>query len=504
MKKIISLILIVGLILCFCGCEDLDYPLNEVPSNFNIEDFIETDNKTESEDSNTESNSQKTKTEKSITPKNKSTESKTKSTNSKKQKNETDKETVSENKSEVVKSRLPEVKFSAKDSNVRFTDMVSLQNGGFAVSGHWYTETKIESIIQIYDKNATLENEYMYYNKNSNGFDKMALCSDGGFIAASQYLTKINSDFETEWSVAYEENTKFRQVFDIEEINPNCYAVAFASFDDVMKMQLKIVFLDKNRELVETIDVVNDIFAEGTDMISDGNGGFYLLTSCNKSTADKYPLVAENYDSSKATEGIIMHFSANRELIWAKTFGGGGNDWVEEATIDNNGNFYLAVGTNWYGADSFWDMSVERSMPYRRMLVKLDKKGNIVYKLPLSNKVMAVDQVFGIHEKNGKVYAVGMADYFDGYQVKYPCEQILPQEKGERVFCVYTVCIDKEGKELERKIFRCDINNTPCDSALLLNGSSVIAGSVSTVDNPFDLNLPSGVDRLAALFLYKQ
>ena len=397
-------------------------------------------------------------------------------------------------------SRLPNVKFLHQDSNVRFTDMANLSNGGFAISGHWYTETKIESIIQIYDKNATLENQYTYHNENSNGFDKIALCSDGGFIAASQQLTKINSNFETEWSVAYEENTKFRQVFDIEEINPNCYAVAFASFDDVMK--LKIVFLDKNGEFVETIDVVNDIFADGTDIISDGNSGFYLLTSCNKSTADMYPLVEESYDSSKATEAIIMHFSAERELIRVKTLGGGGNDWIEEAAIDENGNIYLAVGTDWNGADFFWEMSVDRTLPYRRMLVKLDKKGTVVYRAPLANKGMAVDQVFGIHIKDDIANVVGMSDYFDGYQVKYPCEQILPNEKGNRVFCVYNACIDGDGIELDRKIFRCDVNNMPCDSALLLNGSLVIAGRVSADVNPFDLKFPSGVDAAAALFIY--
>lgn len=456
MNKIISIFIILCLLICTCGCEKSEENLNS--------DFVSEMQSLLSDD------------------------------------------TSSAVISEVVKSKLPEVRFSSKDSNVRFTDIVNLSNGGFAVSGHRYTQTVIESIIQIYDKNAMLEKEYKNYS--GNGFDKIALCSDGGFIAASfnsPHITKISNVLETEWSVTYEENTKFRQVFDIEEINPNCYAVAFASFDDVMKMQLKIVFLDKNGGLLETIDVVNDIFAKGTDIISDGNDGFYLLTSCNKSTADMYPLVAENYDSLKATEAIIMHFSAERELVWVKTLGGGGDDLIEEATIDSNGNFYLAVGTNWDSADSFWDMSVYRSMPYRRMLVKLDKNGDIVYKVPLSNKGMAVDQVFGIHIKDGNAYVVGMTDYFDGYQIKYPCEQILQEEilKGERVFCVYNACIDSNGNELDRKIFRCDINNTPCDSSLLPNGSLVVAGSVSSVENPFNLGFPLGVGSAAALFVFK-
>lgn len=495
MKKIISIILVLGLLICTCGCED-------VTENINSDFVSEVEQQmTESSDLAMPSEEQNTKSDKTGTsstgpticppaPNGFTNES-------------SDQEKVDE--IAVIKSELPEVKFSAKDSNVRFTDIVNLSNGGFAVSGHLYAETKIESILQIYDKNATLKKQYTHHN--SDGFEAITLCSDGGFIAASSspHITKINSELKTEWSVEYEDNSQFRFVHDIEEINPNCYAVVFASFNNLDAIMLKISFLDKNGKITETIELMKNIDPQDADIIVDGNGGFYLLSACDKELTEKYPLVAENYDSSKATEAIIMHFSAERELMWAKILGGGGDDWIEEANIDSNGNFYLAVGTNWYGADSFWEMGVERSMPYRRMLVKLDKNGNFVYKVPLSDKGMAVDQIFGIHIKNGRAYVVGMTDYFDGYQIKYPCEQILPEEKqkGERAFCVYNVCIDSDGKELDRKIFRCDINNTPCDSSLLPNGSLVIAGRVSAVENPFNLEFPLGVDSTAALFIFK-
>ena len=412
-----------------------------------------------------------------------------------------------EDKTTVIKSRLPEVKFSAKDSDVKFTDIINLPNGGFAVSGHRYTEIKNESIIQIYDKNATLEKEYAHYD--SNGFNKIALCSDGGFVAASYYppyITKVNSNFETEWFMPYKNCETSGTVHDIEEISSEVIAVLFVSVDSTdFSRRLKISYLNKEGSLIETVDLMKNVDPQDADIIADGNGGFYLLSTCNKELAEKFPLVAEQYNNSKATEAIMMHFSAKRELVWVKTLGGGGDDWIEEATIDSNGNFYLAVGTNWYGADSFWEMGVERTMPYRRMLVKLDKNGDLVYKVPLSAKGMAVDHIFGIHIKDSKAYVVGMTDYFDGYQIKYPCEQILPEEKqkGESISCVFNACIDNDGKELDRKIFRCDMNNEPCDSALLPNGTLVIAGSVSADANPFNLKFPLGVDASAALFIYK-
>lgn len=238
------------------------------------------------------------------------------------------------------------------------------------------------------------------------------------------------------------------------------------------------------------------------DIIKDGNDGFYLTAVCDEELAGKYPIAEKVYNNQKATEAAVLKFNNEHELVWAKTLGGGGNDWCEEAAIDGEGNIYLAIGTDWYGADEFWDMSVERALPFRRMLVKLDKNGNILFKIPLSNKGMAVDQVFGIMTDGKGVYVVGIADYFDGYQVKYPCEQISPAEKGERIFSVYTACITADGNELDRKIFRCDINAAPSGSVLLKNGTIVISGSLSQAENPFKISFPNGANMLPALFLY--
>lgn len=140
------------------------------------------------------------------------------------------------------------------------------------------------------------------------------------------------------------------------------------------------------------------------------------------------------------------------------------------------------------------------------MLVKLNKNGEIVYKVPLSNKAMGFDQIFGIHIKDGKTYVVGISRYIDDYLVNYPCEQILPTEKNPNVFCVYTVCIDSDGKELDRKIFKYDIlnNTTYCDSVLLPNGYLVISGSASPYGNTFNLDFPQDVDRIASLYIFKE
>ncbi len=446
MKRLISAILSVCLLFCFCGCEKSDTYTN---------------------------NSNEV-----ATP---------------------------ENEPAVIEKDLPKVKFLAENANVIFRDMVNLPGGGFAVSAVRQTSEQDYSIIQVYNNKAEIEKEYSY--KNSGGFDKITVCSDGGFVAVSYSppcVTKIDSNFKMEWNTTYEDIDFPGTVQDIEEISPDLIAVLFVSVNSPdYSRRLKIAFLDKQCRIVKTVDLMENVDPQDAEIIADGKGGFHLITTCNKSLADKYPLISDNYDSSKLNEVAIMHFSAEIELTDAKIFGGEGNDWIEESAIDNNGSIYLAMGTNHNGMDAFWEMDIDQTLPYRRMLVKLDKNGKIIYKAPLSKKGMAVDQIFGIHIKDDKAYVVGASDYFDGYQEKYPCKQISDDEKDDRVFCVYRACIDGNGKELGRKIFRCHMNNTPCDFTLLPNGYSVIAGSVVSFDNPFNLDFPAGTDLMASLFLYE-
>lgn len=446
MKRLISVILSVCLLFCFCGCEKSDTHTNN-----------------------------------------------------------SDEVSAPENKPAVTEKDLPEVKFLAENANVFFKDMINLSDGGFAVSAVRQTPEQDYSIIQVYNNKAEMEKEYSY--KNSGGFDKITVCGDGGYVAVSYSppcVTKIDSNFKIEWNTTYDDVDFPGTVQDIEEISPDLIAVLFVTVNSPdFSRRLKIAFLDKQCGIIKTVDLMENIDPQNADIIADGKGGFYLITACNESLTDKYSLVLENYDSSKLSEVAIMHFSAEIELTDAKIIGGEGNDWIEESAIDNSGNIYLAMGTNLSGTDSFWEMDIDQTLPYRRMLVKLDKNGKIIYKAPLSKKGMAVDQIFGIHIKDDNAYVVGASDYFDGYQEKYPCKQISDDEKDERVFCVYRACIDGKGKELGRKVFRCHMNNTPCDSALLSNGYLVIAGSVVSFDNPFDLNFPSGTDLVASLFLYE-
>lgn len=413
-----------------------------------------------------------------------------------------DKPIIPANKTNV----LPEFICSSDDIFSRYDDIITLKDGSVAVVGYkdMFDESgrpiAAKSLIRIYDKDNKLKNEYIY--DTGNGFTQVAACSDGGFILSSYsppYLTKLNSNFETEWVGCYEAIEFEGNVCDIEEISSNCYAVLYISVNSSdFTRCLKLSFIDNNGTVVDTMEVLSNADPTDADIIPDGSSGFYITASCDESVVKRFDYLKNEYDSSKSRDAVILHFSDKIELDWAKTIGGNGNDWCEEGAVDSEGNFYIAIGTDSLETDDFWDMDVNVFYPWRRVLVKLDKDGNIVYKNNISNEGLSVDQVFAIEIKDGNTYVVGMSNYFDDIQNKYPCKQITESE-SEEVFCVYTAVIDNKGKELDREIFRCDKENIPTGAILRDDGSVAICGSIAGEDT-----LPNGtISKKATLFAYK-
>ena len=517
MKRIITLILFLIMIFCCAGCKNvnidnesqLDFVLQEpeLETESTVTDNIESSKpKTSKKDKNVSSkisaNKDKPKSDKSeISKKDKVTSSKTDNT----LENENNSESQASNADNV----LPKVKYLFENNEVRFSDIINLSNGGYAVAGIRTNENFARSIIQTYDKNLKLVKEYSY--EYGYGFLNIASCSDGGFIASAEYydsIIKLNKNFETQWTAPFRDDRDLAKVESLSQISENCFAVVYSGYDDdYTNGRLYVSLVNEKGDFikkVELFDINRDLFFS-QDIIPDNKGGFYLFASCNETLIYNFPLVAKSYDSNKKLEVVLMHFSSDLNLNWVKTLGGKGEDWVEESAIDSKGNFYIAVGTNSPIKDSFWDMEFNPKYLFRRMLIKLNKKGDLIYKVPLSSGGMGSNQTFGIHIIDNKAYVTGIANYFDGYQNKYKCQQIpfTQAEVEGRLFCVYNACVDSKGKEIHRNIFRCDINDTPCDSVISSNGSIILAGSVSLCDNVFNLPLENGREQMAALFEYK-
>ena len=176
----------------------------------------------------------------------------------------------------------------------------------------------------------------------------------------------------------------------------------------------------------------------------------------------------------------------------------------DELAMDDDGNFYLAMATDSPDNDPFWPINPNPSGYFRRMLVKLSPDGKILYKAPLSGWGRSMDQVFGIGFHDNRVFVVGQSYYHDAVQNKYPCEQITESINDDLVPCIYTVCLQENGSEFDRKIFRSDlVSDTVTSAAVLADGSVVICGSVSPEFNPFNLPLDGTSSYDAALFVYE-
>ena len=402
----------------------------------------------------------------------------------------------------VTLNRLPKVDYFVTDDDVHYRDVAVLSDGRFVVAGE-ETDDDLISFIRVFDQNVRLQEDYT--TAYLGGYTKLAPCSDGGFIASTYCpptLTKFSKDLQVEWVTEYEDPALEGYVTDVKEITPNRYAVLFTRTPHDVFMR-KLAFVDGEGNLTGSFDLMKDPDMRDGEILPDKNGGFYLVVMCNEDLASRFDLLKEEYNPAKGLEVAVMHFDANIRLTWAKTYGGQGDDWVEEAALDENGDFLIAFGTNSPHNDFFSNMTVNKTMPYRRMLVKINQKGDMVYQVPLSNKARAIDQVFGIRTMGNLTYVTGVSEYFDGYQDRYPCEQISMKDENDRYFCAYTVCIDNNGKELDRAIFVYDFFSDPCGSALLPDGTLVIAGSVSTVDNPFNISLPTNKSSVAALYVYR-
>ena len=55
-------------------------------------------------------------------------------------------------------------------------------------------------------------------------------------------------------------------------------------------------------ELLETVDLAENIDPQDAEIVADGKGGFYVLSTCNQSLANEIPLVAQQYESTKGTQ----------------------------------------------------------------------------------------------------------------------------------------------------------------------------------------------------------
>ena len=170
--------------------------------------------------------------------------------------------------------------------------------------------------------------------------------------------------------------------------------------------------------------------------------------------------------------------------------------------MDEEGNFYIALGMHDTIDDPFWD-EVTPHYFFRRMLVKVNAAGEVVYRFALSGRAMGLDQVFGIHVRDGQACVTGLSAFYDGVLDPYEADA-WPEADKYDLYAAYAVLVNEDGNLLSRRVFRYspfEIGE-PGESVWLPDGRLLMCGAVCREESDFDLDFAADTHSNRALFIY--
>lgn len=405
----------------------------------------------------------------------------------------------------LTKWDLPQVVRQTEGYIGEYTDLTYTADGRIIAIGTVYdADLNPKTVIDVYENDLTLMETY----ECDVWYSDIVTSQDGGTVVArgngASTVKKLTADFEVEWSVEFEFYAMDVIITSSVELSDGTIGIVYTKpFDSTWNL----LWVSKDGKQFHTqslgrYDAQNGL-AYGVKLVADNGGGFYLFQTV---TADTHSVCEAN----KGYEVLVSHYvpeNGSWNLDSFTVVGGVSDEWCDDAAVDNEGNYYIALSSSDTTRDSFWDEVLPAGYGYmRRMLVKVSPTGEILYRVPLSGRGMAVDQVTGIHIRDGRVYVGGLSVFYDGVIDSNVADS--DNDYPHDLYVAYAVCADAEGKILSRRVFR--YNNmergAPHDSLWLSDGRMVLCGAVTQNESDFDLEFEpeyaeaSPADR--ALFVY--
>lgn len=417
---------------------------------------------------------------------------------------------------ETTQRVLPQLVRQTEGYSGYYHDTAYSTDGRIAAVGRWYSEPESTDtfVIDLYDEDLHL----LKSCEVDVWYSEIEACRDGGFILDNDNgncrLDKFSADLEFEWSVALEEDPFTIWVTSVTQLTDGTIVAVYAM---PYENTWKLAFVSENGQLLKKLDLglacedspinftPNYVLTDFT-VSADAAGGFYLFVTADAWDVNSYGKLYLACDPDKGSEAVVTHFSSEGGewiLDYALAVGGVDDEWCEEAAVDEEGNFYVALGKIITSPDPFWDEIV----PYyfaRRMLVKVSPTGEILYRVALSGRSRGVDQVFGIHTRDGQVFVTGSSYLHD--DVLLP---LIDAWSDDYSICVaYGLQVNADGNVASRQVFRYNwLWGEPGGSVLLPDSRLVLCGNVSGFDSDFDVEFESDypyhecTDR--ALFIYE-
>ena len=405
----------------------------------------------------------------------------------------------------LTKWELPQVVRQTEGYISQYTDMTYTADGRIIAIGEVYDAAiNPKTVIDVYGSDLSLLASY----ECDVWYSDIVTSQDGGTVVArgngASTVKKFSADFELEWSVEFEEYAFDVIITSLVELSDGTVGVLYAKpFDSTWNL----LWVSKDGQQLDKLslwnyDVQNGL-AYGAKLVADNNGGFYLFQTV---TADTHSV-----DADKGYEVLVSHYVSENGVLRldsSAAVGSVSDEWCDDAAVDDEGNYYIALSSSDSTRDAFWDEILPLGYGYiRRMLVKVSPTGEILYRVPLSGCGMAVDQVAGIHVRDGRVCVGGLSVFYDG--VLDPNVAEFDNNFPRDLYVAYTVCADAEGDILSRRVFRYNVmeRGAPTDALWLPDGRMVLCGSVTKNDSDFDLEFEPeyayGTPADRALFVYQ-
>lgn len=116
-------------------------------------------------------------------------------------------------------------------------------------------------------------------------------------------------------------------------------------------------------------------YEESKALTIDGNGNVFMVGTFKSSSLAVGTYTFNNTSSYSSNDIIIVKYDPNGNLLWAKSFGGGGFDEGRGLDIDGSGNIYLTGG---FGSSSiaFGTATLTNTYSSSFFLVKFDSNGS--------------------------------------------------------------------------------------------------------------------------------
>jgi len=294
------------------------------------------------------------------------------------------------------------------NDNDSFQGVAELSDGNIIAVGYSFSTTSdleglrrgwnwgADSIIVKYDKDGNIIWKKIFGGSYHEQFNSVKATRDGGFITVGSsnsndydlsdlnkgyqdaVIVKYNENGEIEWVKTFGGNgdDSFNNV--IQTIDESFVAVGFSSSMNGDLEYLKndgsydsiIIKFDKHGNIIWK-NTFGGQSSDSFEGITESSNGEYIVVGSSYSN-NRDMLELNNGDS----DGTIVKYDINGNIIWKKTFGGSYSDYLKSVTCDLNNEIIVAGFSSSYDGD----LAGLYRGNYEAIIFKMDNNGNIISK----------------------------------------------------------------------------------------------------------------------------